>query len=101
MEDPSPDLLEFIERWLPSLECCLADWEDDHTGLHGYAAIRAELDRRFTGRLFAWTPYLHGELETVTEQAEQVLIDAGTIQATGFRYVGERTAGAAGAPEPL
>jgi len=84
-----------------SLESCLSDWEDDHAGLHGYAAMRQGLDRRFSERFFDWTPYLHGELEGVTEQEEQVLIDAGTIQATGFRYVGERTAGPAGAPEPL
>jgi SAM-dependent methyltransferase len=80
-----------------SLESCLADWEDDHAGLHSSAAMRHELDRRFTERYFAWTPYLHEELGgAVTERQEQELIDAGAIQATGFRYVGERTA----APKP-
>jgi SAM-dependent methyltransferase len=76
-----------------SLEACQHEWWDDHAGLHGYAAMREELDRRFTERFFTWTPYLHGELAgAVCEREERALIDAGTIQATGFRYVGERLA---------
>jgi SAM-dependent methyltransferase len=76
----------------PSLDSCLADWADDHAGLHGYTAMRKELDRRFDERYFAWKPYLYGELGgVVDEQQEQDVIDAGTIQATGFLYVGERT----------
>ena len=36
-------------------------------------------------------PYLYGELTgAVSEPEERALIDAGAIQATGFRYVGER-----------
>jgi SAM-dependent methyltransferase len=74
-----------------SLEQCLHEWEEDHAGLHGYAAMRQELDRRFTERFFAWMPYLYGELAgAVTDLEERALIDAGAIQATGFRYVGER-----------
>ena len=74
-----------------SLEQCLHEWEEDHAGLHGYAAMRQELDRRFTERFFAWMPYLYGELTgAVSERQERALIDAGVIQATGFRYVGER-----------
>jgi SAM-dependent methyltransferase len=73
-----------------SLEQCLREWEDDHAELHGYDAMRAELDRRFTERFFAWMPYLYGELAgAVTGPEERALIDAGAIQATGFRYVGE------------
>jgi SAM-dependent methyltransferase len=72
-----------------SLDACLADWEADHADLHGYAAMRAELDRRFTERFFCWTPYLYGELAGVEDEEEQNLIDAGAIQAMGFRYVGE------------
>jgi ubiquinone/menaquinone biosynthesis C-methylase UbiE len=75
---------------LPSLERCRADWIDDHAGLHGYATMRQELDRRFTERFFTWMPYLHGEFAgAVSEREERELIDAGAIQATGFRYVGE------------
>jgi hypothetical protein len=36
-------------------------------------------------------PYLYSELAgAVTDLEERALIDAGAIQATGFRYVGER-----------
>ena len=72
-----------------SLQACLADWEADHAGLHGYAAMRKELDRRFTERFFSWTPYLYGELAGVEEEEERALVEAGAIQAMGFRYVGD------------
>jgi SAM-dependent methyltransferase len=72
-----------------SLQSCLADWEADHAGLHGYTAMRRELDLRFTERSFAWTPTLYLELGEALEQEEQRLIAAGSIQATGFLYVGE------------
>jgi SAM-dependent methyltransferase len=76
-----------------SLDDCLRDWRDDHAGLHGYAAMRQELDRRFTERFFTWRPYLYGELAgAVAEHEERALIEAGEIQATGFRYVGQRPA---------
>jgi hypothetical protein len=52
--------------------------------------MRSELDRRFAERLFAWGPYLHEELETVEPAEEMRLIDAGEIEATGFRFIGER-----------
>jgi SAM-dependent methyltransferase len=71
-----------------SLEACLADWEADHHDLHGYAAIRDELDRHFSERFFRWMPYLYGELSSVSEE-ERALIEAGAIRAMGFRYVGE------------
>jgi SAM-dependent methyltransferase len=75
----------------PSLKQCMAEWEADHAGLHGYAAMRTEIDSRFTESYFTWRPYLYEELgPPVAEAEEQSLIDAGTIQATGFRYVGER-----------
>jgi SAM-dependent methyltransferase len=74
-----------------SLQACLAEWEADHAGLHGYAAIRRELDLRFTERWFAWTPSLYLELGKALEQEERRLIEAGSIQATGFQYVGERS----------
>jgi SAM-dependent methyltransferase len=74
-----------------SLDRCLSDWEADHAGLHGYAAMRRELDRHFAEVFFAWTPYLFEELRGVVDEAEEGrLIDAGEIQATGFRYVGAR-----------
>ncbi len=75
----------------PSPEQCVAAWERDHAGLHGSATMRAELDARFTERYFAWRPYLYAELHGAVDEAEeQALIDAGRIQAMGFRYVGVR-----------
>jgi SAM-dependent methyltransferase len=76
-----------------SLQACLAKWEADHAGLHGAAAIRRELDRRFTERWFAWTPYLYLDLGEALEHEELRLIETGSIQATGFQYVGERSGG--------
>jgi SAM-dependent methyltransferase len=73
-----------------SLDACLRDWRRDHAGLHGYAAMRRELDRRFDERYFRWLPYLYGELgDPSLEAEERRLIDAGEVEATGFRYVGE------------
>jgi SAM-dependent methyltransferase len=72
-----------------SLQACLAEWEADHAGLHGYTAMRRELGLRFTERWFAWTPSLYLELGQALEQEERRLIEAGSIQATGFQYVGE------------
>ena len=71
-----------------SLEACLAEWEADHAGLHGSAAMRRELDRIFTESFFAWTPNLYSELGQTLEDEERRLIEAGSIQATGFVYVG-------------
>ena len=74
----------------PSLEACLQDWRKEHTGLHGFAAMRAELDSRFSERLFEWRPYIYRYLGGVVSEAlERALIDAGVVQALGFRYVGE------------
>jgi len=65
------------------------EWEAEHLGLHGFAALREGLDERFDEREFAWTPYLHRTLAGVaTEVLELALIDAGAIQALGFRYAG-------------
>jgi ubiquinone/menaquinone biosynthesis C-methylase UbiE len=72
-----------------SLTACRAEWEADHVDLHGYAAMREQLDRHFSEHFFGWTPYLHGELTNVSEQQERALIEAGAIQPMGFRYVGE------------
>jgi SAM-dependent methyltransferase len=89
----------FADRWASAdpqaprtLEDFLAHWRSDHAGLHGYAAMREQLDRRFAERFFAWTPYMHGELrDAVSERELAALVEEGTIRATGFRYVGERS----------
>jgi SAM-dependent methyltransferase len=72
-----------------SLESLREEWEADHLGIHGYDALRRELDARFEERAFAWTAFLHRFVGGVaTEVLEQALIDAGAIQALGFRYAG-------------
>jgi SAM-dependent methyltransferase len=49
------------------------EWEEEHDGLHGYGAMRAELDARFEERFFEWRPYpVEGE----------------NVPGLGFRYVG-------------
>ena len=40
---------------------------------------------------FAWTPSLYLELGEALGGEELSLIEAGSIQATGFQYVGERS----------
>jgi SAM-dependent methyltransferase len=49
------------------------EWEEEHAGLHGYGAMRAELDARFEERLFEWRPYP---------------VDGEDVPGLGFRYVG-------------
>ena len=49
------------------------EWEEEHAGLHGYGAMRAELDARFEERFFEWRPYL---------------VDGEDVPGLGFRYVG-------------
>jgi hypothetical protein len=72
-----------------ALEDCRREWEDEHVGLHGYGALREELDRRFVEREFSWRPYLHRLLDGgAFEDEEAELIETGAIQATGMRYVG-------------
>ncbi len=48
-----------------------------------------ELGRRFDERLFEWVPYLYPDLdEGTSEVVESAAIEAGTINATRFLYVG-------------
>lgn len=64
-----------------------AGWAEQ--GFHDSGRMRTELESRFVGRLFAWVPYLYPELDEATSEAdEREAIDAGAINATGFRYVG-------------
>jgi SAM-dependent methyltransferase len=64
-------------------------WEKEHDGLHTHEAMRGALDERFDERSFAWLPYLHRDADADIEEIEErLLIEEGTIQATGFRYVG-------------
>ena len=49
------------------------EWEEEHAGLHGYGAMRTELDARFEERFFEWRPYP---------------VDGEEVPGLGFRYVG-------------
>jgi SAM-dependent methyltransferase len=55
------------------LEPMTPEWEEEHAGLHGYGAMRAELDARFEERFFEWRPYT---------------VDGVDVPGLGFRYVG-------------
>jgi SAM-dependent methyltransferase len=73
-----------------TLEDCCRDWEAEHVGLHGYAAMREALDVRFAERHFEWRPFLYRLLDgVVSAELEQTLLEQRAIQATGWRYVGE------------
>ena len=64
-----------------------AGWAEQ--GLHDSGRMRAELESRFVEHHFEWVPYLYPELDVATSEAdERAAIDAGVINATGFRYVG-------------
>jgi hypothetical protein len=73
-------------------------WIADHGDLHGYTAMRAQLMAPFRERFFAWRPYLYRYgLHESLEPLERALIEEGAIQATGFRWVGERKPSSRGA----
>jgi SAM-dependent methyltransferase len=66
-------LLILNEHAWDRLEPMTPEWEEEHAGLHGYRAMRAELDKRFEQRFFEWRPYP---------------IDGEEVPGLGFRYVG-------------
>jgi SAM-dependent methyltransferase len=67
----------------------LAEWQEEHDDLHGFAALRAALDAHFTEHSFEWGPYL-AEFQPGEGHAaeERELIANGEIRAVGFLYVG-------------
>jgi SAM-dependent methyltransferase len=69
------------------LERCCRGWAQE--GFHDSRRMRGELERRFVERRFEWVPYLYADLaDGVSEVDERAAIETGTINATGFRYVG-------------
>jgi SAM-dependent methyltransferase len=69
-------------------EARFARWAREE-GFPSSRQMRGELGRRFVERLFAWVPYLYPDLDDDTSEAdESAAIEAGAINATGFRYVG-------------
>ncbi len=74
----------------PRFEEWRRSWLADHGGLHGYAAMRAQLMAPFREQFFTWRPYLYlYGLHESLEPLERALIEEGAIQATGFRWVGD------------
>jgi SAM-dependent methyltransferase len=72
------------------------DWEAEHVGVHGHAALRGGLDAHFEQVVLEPTPYFHRHLGGADAAVlEQALIDAGTVAALGFRYAGRPRRGAA------
>lgn len=68
-------------------EAHFAGWGEE--GFHDSRMMRGELERRFVERWFEWVPYLYPDLaDEVSEADESAAIEAGYINATGFRYVG-------------
>ncbi len=68
-------------------ESHLSGWAEE--GFHDSRQMRRELGRRFVERHFEWVPYLYPDLrDDVSEADERAAIEAETINATGFRYVG-------------
>jgi SAM-dependent methyltransferase len=69
-------------------ESYFAEWASEE-GLHSSWRMLDELGSRFVERFFGWVPYLYPELgEDTVEADESAAIEARTIKATGFRYVG-------------
>ncbi|MCP9484415.1 MAG: class I SAM-dependent methyltransferase [Gaiellaceae bacterium MAG52_C11] len=72
-----------------SVETLWEEWEAEHLGLHGEEPLRLGLAAHFEELAFVWTPYLYRSLGgAAAEVLEQALVDAGEIQALGFRYAG-------------
>jgi SAM-dependent methyltransferase len=86
LDSPTATWLAEQEQTRP--EELLAGWTDEHAGLHGYEAMRGELDLRFEQLLLTREPYLYRSSYGTDEDVERALIREGAIAAIGFRYVG-------------
>ena len=66
-----------------------AEWDGEHLGMHGEQALLSGLASRFEEVAFVRTPFLHRLLEGVSSEVlELALVDAGAINALGFRWAG-------------
>jgi SAM-dependent methyltransferase len=78
-ERPIPD--EF-DAWYEA-------WTEKHAHIHPSDVLRRQFDARFEQQDFTWGPYLYDYwLDDALEPFERELIEAGKIEAIGFRYVG-------------
>jgi hypothetical protein len=67
----------------------LADWHAQHSDLHPYEALRAEIDARYDETYFEWRPYFYRWLAgPSSETLERALIEGDAIRPIGFRYAG-------------
>ena len=74
-----------------SLDGWLSEWNAKRAALHDGGALVAALRERFDVRLLEWGPYLYEwELDPALEPLEELLIDEGSLAATGLRVVGIR-----------
>jgi SAM-dependent methyltransferase len=92
LDQPTAEWLYGQQADVPkTLDEFTREWEDDHVGLHGYEAMREDLDVSFRERFFSWEPFLYRYLEDrgTGESLERGLIEADAIRAIGWRYVGE------------
>lgn len=65
--------------------------EHDLADVHPFSELRRELDRLFVERVVDEVPYLYSHpLDDGVEPVERALIEAGSIEATGVLYAGER-----------
>ena len=80
---------EWCARWFSRSDPSLDHWREHYAGLHGHAAISAELRPRFEELLFRWRPHVGLDLGREDVHAEEVeAIAAGRIRALGYQYVG-------------
>jgi SAM-dependent methyltransferase len=66
-----------------------AEWDADHLGLHGFEALRSELEAHFETSAFERVAYLHRQLGgPSSEVLEAALVDARAIVPLGFHFAG-------------
>lgn len=75
------------QRWDRYFQGWLSD-ERLYAGLDIMRGLQTRFDTHAVGK----GPYLFSDLGDVTSAEEQAAIDAGAIQATGLRYIGQRRA---------
>ena len=81
--DDDGELPDDVETWFRG-------WDERH-GIHPWEDLHRALAGRFEERYVGGVPYLYDfRLEDELEPVERRLIESGTIDATGIRYVGTR-----------
>ena len=65
-------------------------WGHEHAEIHSSDELLAQLADHFDERVLVWGPYLYDYwLHDALEPLERELIATGSIEPTGFRYVGQ------------